>query len=190
MRPARTVLIAAVAALVAAGVTGWAITTGSSGARVRMAAISPNEGLPAAVPLGDLAGAASARFPAYIRNPLGAENPAAVEAGHRLFGRMNCAGCHGYDAKGGMGPDLTDRYWRYGGTPVQIYKSIYEGRPQGMPAWGRALPDQSIWELTAYIASLGGAFPPGDYHAGLQGDEGSGTSAPTKSGGAAAVPSK
>jgi cytochrome c oxidase cbb3-type subunit 3 len=69
-----------------------------------------------------------------------------------------------------MGPDLTDRFWRYGGTPVQIYKSIYEGRPKGMPAWGRALPARSLWELTAYVQSLGGSFPAQDYHAGLQGD--------------------
>jgi len=72
---------------------------------------------------------------------------------------MNCAGCHGYDAKGGMGPDLTDTEWRYGGTPIDIYKSIYEGRAQGMPAWGNALPTTPIWQLVAYIQSLGGTLP-------------------------------
>ena len=60
---------------------------------------------------------------------------------------MNCAACHGYDLKGGMGPDLTDTYWRYGGSPADIYKSIFEGRPQGMPAWGRALPPAMIWKV-------------------------------------------
>jgi cytochrome c oxidase cbb3-type subunit 3 len=58
-----------------------------------------------------------------------------------------------------MGPDLTDTYWRYGGSPADIYKSIYEGRPQGMPAWGRALSPDVIWKLVAYIESKGGAFP-------------------------------
>ena len=33
----------------------------------------------------------------------------AAEAGHALFGKMNCAGCHGYDLTGGMGPDLPFR---------------------------------------------------------------------------------
>jgi cytochrome c oxidase cbb3-type subunit 3 len=84
---------------------------------------------------------------------------------------MNCAGCHGYTAEGAMGPDLTDTYWRYGGTPAEIYKSIYEGRPQGMPAWGRALPAREIWEVVAYIESLGGSFPAVDYQAARQGDK-------------------
>ncbi len=55
-----------------------------------------------------------------------------------------------------MGPALNDDYWRYGGTPVEIYKSIYEGRPKGMPAWGVALPADRIWVLTSYVISLGG----------------------------------
>jgi cytochrome c oxidase cbb3-type subunit 3 len=59
-----------------------------------------------------------------------------------------------------MGPDLTDKAWRYGGTPIEVYKSIYEGRPQGMPAWGNTLPTQPVWQLVAYIQSLGGTFAP------------------------------
>jgi len=189
MQAARTALIAAVAAVIAAGATGWSISSHHA-ASGRQVPAQANEGLPAAVPLGDLAGTAAQRFPANIANPLGGTDQATIEGGHKLFGQMNCAGCHGYDAKGGMGPDLTDRYWRYGGTPVQIYKSIYEGRPQGMPAWGKALPDRSIWALTAYIQSLGGAFPAGAYHAGLQGNEGKGSPQPTKSGGGPAVTSR
>ena len=83
---------------------------------------------------------------------------------------MNCAGCHGYDANGGMGPNLTDTYWRYGGSPAAIFKSIYEGRPQGMPAWNPALPPDEIWKLVAYIQSLGGAYSAAQYEASVQGD--------------------
>ena len=186
MQAGRAAVIAVAASLIAAGATGWVVSShrADSGRQIPP---QSNEGLPAAVPLGDLAGSAAERFPANLANPLGATDPATIEAGHKLFEQMNCAGCHGYDAKGGMGPDLTDRYWRYGGTPVQIYKSIYEGRPQGMPAWGKALPDRSIWALTAYIQSLGGAFPAGAYHRALQGDEGGGNAEPTKPGGGAAV---
>jgi mono/diheme cytochrome c family protein len=125
----------------------------------------------AALPLGDLAGSAKLLAVDEVVNPL-AGNAGAIQEGHRLFIAMNCAGCHGYEAKGNMGPDLTDAYWRYGGTPSGIYNSIYEGRPQGMPAWGRALPAQDIWEIVAYLQTLGGAVAANEYHAGLQGDHG------------------
>lgn len=132
----------------------------------------PSEGRIAAVPLGDVAGVAVTNLPATLTNPLEG-NASAVQEGKSLFIKMNCAGCHGYDAGGGMGPSLVDHYWRYGGVPVSVYKSIFEGRPQGMPAWGQALPPQEIWKLVAYLESLGGTFPADQYHAALQGDLGS-----------------
>lgn len=169
---ARAITTGVVCAAIAAGATAWIVTThgrnGEEEAPARAVALPP-EGLPAQVPVGDLAGAAETTLPNDVANPLQGD-AAAVEEGQRLYDRMNCAGCHGYKAKGGMGPDLTDTHWRYGGTPVQIYKSIYEGRPKGMPAWGKALPSRSIWALTSFIQSLGGSFPESGYHAGLQGD--------------------
>jgi cytochrome c oxidase cbb3-type subunit 3 len=137
----------------------------------------PSESRLASLPLGDIAGAAKLRAADEIANPL-AGDANAIEEGHRLFIAMNCAGCHGYDAKGGMGPDLTDAYWRYGGMPSSIYNSIYEGRPQGMPAWGRALPAQDIWKLVSFVQSLGGAVAANEYHKGLQGDHDITNSAP------------
>jgi cytochrome c oxidase cbb3-type subunit 3 len=86
--------------------------------------------------------------------PMPAATPESIAAGKVLYVKMNCAGCHSYTGKGWMGPDLTDSYWRYGGTPDDIYRTIYEGRPQGMPAWGKALPSEEIWELVHYIGSL------------------------------------
>jgi cytochrome c oxidase cbb3-type subunit 3 len=129
----------------------------------------PAEGPSASVPLGDLAGAATydRRDPIVDRWD---GNAAAIARGHDLFISMNCAGCHGYDAAGNMGPNLTDHYWRYGGTPASVYKSIYEGRPQGMPAWGSALPRAEIWKIVAYLQSLGGMVAATDYQGGLQGD--------------------
>jgi cytochrome c oxidase cbb3-type subunit 3 len=130
---------------------------------------SPSMEAIAAVPLGDLSGAAESKLGAAISNPYG-ENPQAAQQGHELFIRMNCAGCHAYDATGGMGPNLSDTYWRYGGSPAGIFKSIYEGRPQGMPAWNPALPPQEIWKLVAYIQSLGGSYSAAQYEASVQGD--------------------
>jgi cytochrome c oxidase cbb3-type subunit 3 len=94
-----------------------------------------------------------------IPNPFEGD-PGAVARGEQLFGQMNCVYCHGVNGVGLIGPPLDTRGWRYGGTPAQIYNSIHDGRPQGMPAWGETLPPQEIWRLVSYIESLGGALPP------------------------------
>jgi cytochrome c oxidase cbb3-type subunit 3 len=160
----RSTLVAAAAlALAACGRFEGDSTTASP------ATTSPSMEAIAAVPLGDLAGAPESKLGAAISNPYG-NNPQAAQQGHELFIRMNCAGCHGYGATGGMGPNLSDVYWRYGGSPAAIFKSIYEGRPQGMPAWNPALPPEEIWKLVAYIQSLGGSYSAAQYEASLQGD--------------------
>jgi cytochrome c oxidase cbb3-type subunit III len=85
-------------------------------------------------------------------NPLQGSAEAAA-AGQALFAKMNCAGCHGYDLTGGMGPDLTDDSWLYGGRPGEIFHTISEGTPRGMPSWkGQLTPDQ-IWQLVSFIQS-------------------------------------
>jgi cytochrome c oxidase cbb3-type subunit 3 len=129
----------------------------------------PAEGALSRVAIGDLAGIGNNTLDAKVANPY-ANDRAAISAGHELFVQMNCAACHGYDLKGGMGPDLTDTYWRYGGSPAAIYKSIFEGRPQGMPAWGRSIPPENIWKVVAYIQSKGGSFPGFLADRGRQGD--------------------
>ena len=70
------------------------------------------------------------------------------------FINFNCVGCHAPNAGGGMGVSLSDNQWIYGDSPADIFLSIYQGRPNGMPAWGEALPESTIWELVAYIQSL------------------------------------
>jgi cytochrome c oxidase cbb3-type subunit 3 len=120
------------------------------------------------VPLGDVAGGSGNPSLAFVDPDK--ERADAVARGKKLFVQMNCAGCHGYDAKGGMGPDLTDHYWRYGGSPISIYESIVEGRPQGMPSWSKAIPSQEVWNLVAYIETLGGAVSANDGPAQREGD--------------------
>jgi mono/diheme cytochrome c family protein len=71
-----------------------------------------------------------------------------------LFTSMNCDGCHGGGAVGAVGPSLTDGRWRYGGADADIFRSIAEGRPKGMPSFGGALQPATIWRLVAYIKSL------------------------------------
>jgi cytochrome c oxidase cbb3-type subunit 3 len=71
---------------------------------------------------------------------------------------MNCSGCHA-NGGGAMGPALMDDEWIYGSTPNQIFSSIAEGRPNGMPSWKGRLTDTQIWQLVAYVRSLSGLTP-------------------------------
>jgi cytochrome c oxidase cbb3-type subunit 3 len=86
-------------------------------------------------------------------------NKAAIADGKALFDQMNCTGCH-FNGGGGMGPALMSGYWRYGGQMDQIYESIAQGRPNGMPSWQFVLQPQQIWELAAYVKSLSATAPP------------------------------
>jgi cytochrome c oxidase cbb3-type subunit 3 len=71
-----------------------------------------------------------------------AHDPSVVDAGHGVFNTM-CSACHGKNAEGIIGPNLTDRYWIHGGQPGDILKSMTEGYPEkGMPQWGRLLGDE------------------------------------------------
>lgn len=90
----------------------------------------------------------------YPTNPF-ANDPVALQDGRRLFDWYNCSGCHGGHAGGGMGPSLRDPVWLYGNRDDQIYASIVQGRSNGMPAWGSKIPQQQVWELVAYIKSMG-----------------------------------
>jgi cytochrome c oxidase cbb3-type subunit 3 len=53
-----------------------------------------------------------------------------------------------------MGPSLSNNIFVYGSEPENIYLSIHQGRPNGMPAWGAVLPDAVIWDLVTYIGKL------------------------------------
>ncbi|HEY3460111.1 MAG TPA: c-type cytochrome, partial [Casimicrobiaceae bacterium] len=44
----------------------------------------------------------------------------------------------------------------YGSKPAQIYSTIVEGRPNGMPSFGGHIPDNEVWQLVAYVRSLSG----------------------------------
>jgi cytochrome c oxidase cbb3-type subunit III len=81
------------------------------------------------------------------------DNPQAVTAGKQLFQQYNCSGCHS-NGGGGMGPSLMDGEWIYGGRLEQIHQTLVEGRPNGMPAWGGKVPDQQLWQISAYVRSL------------------------------------
>ena len=89
-------------------------------------------------------------------------NIADANAGRILFMTHNCVGCHGGLAGGAMGPIRT--VWKYGGSDQELFAFIHDGRPNGMPAWGKTtslvgeqqdtLSDHEIQQIIAYIHSM------------------------------------
>lgn len=88
---------------------------------------------------------------------------ASQEAGRKLFVE-NCAICHGAKGDGrgsrqmGLNPppaDLTTPTWSDAMNAGRIFAAIRDGVPgSAMPSW-RILSDEQIWDLVAYVHSLG-----------------------------------
>jgi len=88
------------------------------------------------------------------RNPYEGDG-LALATGRTVYEGFNCAGCHGTRGGGGIGPPFADTEWIYGDAPENIYQSVAQGRPNGMPAFGSRMSEESLWQLVAYVRSLG-----------------------------------
>jgi cytochrome c oxidase cbb3-type subunit 3 len=97
---------------------------------------------------------APAESSAVDTGPYG-ENAYALNDGKRLYEAYNCSGCHAHGG-GGMGPPLMDAEWIYGSEPANIYATIVEGRPNGMPSFRTHIPPNQLWELVAYVRAMSG----------------------------------
>ena len=86
------------------------------------------------------------------------QNAYAISEGERLFNAYNCSGCHSHGG-GGIGPALMDDEWIYGSDPENIFSTIVEGRPNGMPAFRGRIPNYQVWQIAAYVRSLSGLLP-------------------------------
>jgi cytochrome c oxidase cbb3-type subunit III len=83
------------------------------------------------------------------------ENAYGVSQGKTLYNQFNCSGCH-FQGGGGIGPPLMDAEWVYGSRPENIFETISEGRPNGMPAFGGKIAPDQIWQIVAYVRSMSG----------------------------------
>lgn len=92
--------------------------------------------------------------PPPMENPL-QDNAYALSEGKRLFSAYNCTGCHAQGG-GAIGPALMDHRWIYGSRPDQIFSTIVQGRPNGMPSFGGRIPEQEVWQIVAYVQSMSG----------------------------------
>jgi cytochrome c oxidase cbb3-type subunit III len=88
-------------------------------------------------------------------------DPKTIEAGKTIFA-ANCVSCHGDDAKGNAelgAPDLTDKFWIYGGNLDAIDTTVWGGRQGHMPAWEGRLSDLDRKILTLYLLDKRSATP-------------------------------
>jgi cytochrome c oxidase cbb3-type subunit 3 len=86
-------------------------------------------------------------------------NAWAISEGKRLFTAFNCSGCHAAGGGGAMGPPLRDANWIYGKDADEIFRTIVEGRRDGMPAFRGKIAEHDVWKLVAYVRSLGRLVP-------------------------------
>jgi len=83
--------------------------------------------------------------------------PAVLQEGMAAF-RANCAYCHGMDARGARGPDLTGVYGS-GHTEETLYSLVRAGVPgTEMPPAGVFLQEPDTWKVLMYLRTL--SVPP------------------------------
>ena len=78
-----------------------------------------------------------------------------VAQGGRYFTWYGCGTCHRPESRGVL--DLADRTWRHGGEVDAVYRSIAERH--GQRAYGRHIPAEQLWQMTAYVRQLGTLDP-------------------------------
>lgn len=84
---------------------------------------------------------------------------AGIDQGKAIF-QEKCTACHGAEAGGSVGPNLTDNYWLHGGSINHIFKVIKYGVPEkGMISWEKQLSPTDIQKVASYVLSLKGTKP-------------------------------
>ena len=84
-------------------------------------------------------------------NPFAGDASAAVE-GKQLFLKTGCYSCHGHEAEGAVGPDLTDDEWIYKPTDSMIFNTIAKGRRGTVIApFSDQLAPEEIWKVVEFL---------------------------------------
>ncbi|HUQ16141.1 MAG TPA: c-type cytochrome [Gemmatimonadales bacterium] len=91
--------------------------------------------------------------------------PAAIAKGDTIFHKTGlCYACHGSNAEGTVGPNLTDAEWLHGdGSYDMIVATVTSGVPaekakKGIPMppkGGSSISDEDVKAVAAYVYSLG-----------------------------------
>ena len=84
-------------------------------------------------------------------NPFAGDADAAAE-GKWLFLKTGCYSCHGHEAEGAVGPDLTDDEWIYKPTDSMIFNTIAKGRRGTVMApFSDQLAPEEIWKVVEFL---------------------------------------
>lgn len=75
-----------------------------------------------------------------------------LASGKAVF-TANCTACH-KDGQGDIGPNLTDKFWLYGNDIKDVFSSIKNGRPNGMPEHASKLNPIQTQQVSSYVLSL------------------------------------
>lgn len=83
-----------------------------------------------------------------------------LNQGKNIF-ETNCVACHKADGGGGIGPNLTDKYWILGGGIKNVFKTVSEGGRdgKGMIAWKQSLKPSQIAQVSSYLLQFQGTTP-------------------------------
>jgi len=111
---------------------------------------------------GDLAEAEyKAAHPELItaENVVLLEDQASISQGKSIY-TTYCFACHMDEGKGGIGPNLTDKNWIYGGDIKGVFTTITNGAQNGMVAWKELIPANEIQAVASYILNLEYLAPP------------------------------
>jgi cytochrome c oxidase cbb3-type subunit 3 len=109
--------------------------------------------------------AAEAKYAALRAQQVPSSNPyrgdaAAIAKGAEVWNQI-CVACHLPQGTGLVGPSLVDGYWKYGNSDAELFRTVSEGRPLGMPPWGAALGSEKIWQVLAFVETLPRQTGPG-----------------------------
>ena len=84
-----------------------------------------------------------------------------ITEGAKIYS-TNCIACHGDKGQGGVGPNLTDKFWIHGGDVKALFKTLTYGVPEkGMIAWNKTLNPLQIQKVASFILTLQGTNPAG-----------------------------
>jgi cytochrome c oxidase cbb3-type subunit 3 len=62
--------------------------------------------------------------------------------------------CHKKTGEGDVGPNLTDKAWIYGFDIKDVFYSIKNGQPNGMPEHASKLNPIEIQQVSSYVLQL------------------------------------